>query len=263
MRGDFADDLYKIGAIEKGATDGQGTYCNDLVKALKLGIAAGRPRTVSKTKPSKSVKRRKTERANSKDLPDVVAAVNDAVAKSRASWGLFEPLHPILGPVGDILSPFISANMIIGFLVLIILLNYLRSPSSKSVSRTSGSSSQASYYGNQLASPERVAAYETIWQREEADLWDWLEQRVSMHAASASGGSASTSQPGSEWKQKPLVSDQVRNGARSKLEQLKMGGREVEEAIRVTEDRLEVLKNIVMEGKQSKTGDKPAAEKKK
>ena len=48
------------------------------------------------------------------------------------------------------------------------------------------------------------------------------------------------------------------DGIRSKVSELKMGAREVEEAIRVTEERLAVLKGVVADEKRLKEdGGKP------
>ena len=226
------------------------------MKALKAGLAA-RPRAVSKIKPSKSVtKRRKGDRtAIAKDLATTAPLQEEAEKAKSASWGILEPIHGILGPIGDILSPFISANMIIGFLVLIILFNYIRSPSSKSVSRTGarGGPSQAIY--GIPNSPERIAAYEAIWQKEEADLWDWLEQRVSMHAADAAtlaGRDKSSEGDQEAFVKAKTLKDTAGAGVKRTLESLRMGGREIEEAIKVTEERLKVLKGVVGEEKRLK-----------
>ena len=251
----------QIGAIEKGATEGQGTYCNDLVKALKAGIAT-RPRAGSKLKTSsKPTKKRKGDRsASTKTLASPSTANIVANDQKTSSWGPLEPLHAILTAVGDILSPFISANMIIGFLVFVILFNYLRSPSSKSVSRSRSSIVFSSHNlppGAGGYSPERIAAYEALWAREEADLWDWLEQRVNLHTASfprSRGNGIRVSDPGDEdgdsqithhqARQKALK-DRLGTGVKNRIEQMKKGKREVEEAIKVTEERLEVLKKVV------------------
>ena len=237
------------GAIESGATSGQSTYCNDLVKALKAGVVA-RPRAGTAgskpLKPSKGGKRRKGDSSQSKATTST-KSVDTSSTTPETSWGLFEPLHGIIGPIGDILSPFISANMIIGFLLLVILVNYLRSGSPKA---TGG----LSHYGR-LPSPERVAAYEAIWQRQEADLWQWLEERVGMQGDGASypaSGEANDAQVQAKRARQQNLKARAGGGLREKVRELEMGAREVEEAIRITEERLDVLKGVVREEKRLK-----------
>lgn len=79
--------------------------------------------------------------------------------------------------------------------------------------------------------PERVAAYEEMWRREESELWEWLEERVGMHR---------------------LGNEGVRTVVEPRVMGEKVGavggGREVEEAIKVTEEKLRVLKEVVEKG---------------
>ena len=159
--------------------------------------------------------------------------------KEDASWGLFEPLHGFLGPVADILGPIITPNIIIGFLLLVILINYIRSPST-----SSSLSSSLSYPGGVGISPQRIAAYEELWRREESDLWDWMEERLEV------------AYPVGERDEKTLVQARAARGKfggkrKGKGEKAgRMNEREVEEAIRVTEERLAVLKRAMEEEKQ-------------
>lgn len=88
--------------------------------------------------------------------------------------------------------------------------------------------------------PERMAAYEEMWRREENDFWDWLDHRVGMHAASY----PERGNPAAAVKQKGK-----RYAMRAKLDDVKMSEREVDHAIRVTEEKLGVLKEVVQEKK--------------
>ena len=153
-----------------------------------------------------------------------------------SSWGLFEPLHGILGPVVDIFSPIISANMIIGFLLLVILFNYLRGPKAASLNSLA--------YPGMMPSSQRIVAYEEIWRREESDLWDWLEERVAMQGVSyPNGGDREAVAKARKAREKSL------KGQGKALRDVRMSEREVDEAIRITEERLGVLKRAVQEGK--------------
>ena len=129
--------------------------------------------------------------------------------------------------------------MVIGFLLVVILFNYLRSPSSTS-------SSSASGVGHR--SPDRLAAYESLWAREEADLWDWLDQRVGVKDPIADVGRVQK------------VKKNVAKSAKQKiLGDARMSEREVESAIRVTEERLEGLKKKLGlgEGEDGGQGTEP------
>ncbi len=231
-----------LGAIEKGATDGQSSYCNDLVKALKAGINA-RPRAgTSGSKPSKTAKGSKRRKGDSSSRSTTSPKASETT-KENTSWGLFEPLHDILGPIVDILSPLISANMIIAFLLFIILFNYLRS----------GSSTARSTHGlSTIPSPERIAAYEAIWEREEAELWKWLANRVHMQNEAGYPIEDQEASLKAEKIRKKKLKAKTAEGIRGKVRDLKMGEMEVEEAIRATEERLAVLKGVVADEKRLK-----------
>ena len=156
-------------------------------------------------------------------------------------------MHGILGPVVDIVSPIVSPNMIIGLLLFIMLFNWLRGP-------RIASSSGLAYPG--MTTPQRIAAYEEIWQREENDLWDWLEERIGMQ---------SLSYPHSERDHKAVA-----NARRQREMSLKGRGgkdasvdianneREVDHAIKVTEERLDVLKRSIEKKRlQDKIEERP------
>ena len=107
-----------------------------------------------------------------------------------------------------------------------------------------------------LPNPERIAAYEAMWQREEADLWQWLAERVQMqHGASYPVEDQETLLKAKKVRQKALKA-KAADGIRGKVRELKMGAREVEEAIRVTEERLAVLKGVVADEKRLEEGGK-------
>ncbi len=102
----------------------------------------------------------------------------------------------------------------------------------------SASRDQAMAY---FGTPDRIAAYEEIWRREESELWEWLEDRIGM--------------------------DRLRDVAKmptetrimqDKLKDERMEEREIDAAIRVTEEKLKVLKATVekrkaAEGKKAKS----------
>ena len=224
------------GPIEKGANDGQTSYCIDLVKALKAGVTSRSRAGTNGSKLKSKGKRRKGDTDPARTSPASVKAVAAGAQPKDSSWGLFEPLHGILGPVIDIFSPMISSNMVIGFLLFIILINWMRG------SRSSASGNSLAY----IPTSERIAAYEEIWRKEESGLWDWLEERVGMQGVAypESSDREAVAQARRQREQR------LRNkGLRSKLADVKMSERQVVDAIRVTEDKLGVLKRALQEKK--------------
>jgi len=93
-----------------------------------------------------------------------------------------------------------------------------------------------------ISTPERLAAYEEIWKREESELWEWLEERVGMdrlHDVAAGD--------------RKLVKNRLRDD--------KMVGREVDHAIKVTEEKLRVLKSVVAKDKGKKSEEESKSRK--
>ena len=229
-------DAAVTGPIEKGANDGQTTYCNDLVKALKAGVTARSRTGTTGSKLKSKGKRRKGDADTAQTPPASVKAVAIGSQPKDISWGLFEPLHGILGPVVDIFSPMISSNMVIGFLLFIMLINWLRGP------RSSMSGSSLAY----LPTAEKIAAYEEIWRKEESGLWDWLEERVGMQGLAYPGSSDQEAVAQARRQREQSLRSK---GLRTKLADVKMSEREVDHAIRVTEEKLRLLKKAVQERK--------------
>ncbi len=140
---------------------------------------------------------------------------------------MFEPLHDILGPVVDIIGPIFPGNLLYGLLAGLLLAYWFGSGSK---GRQTGHG-----YGRDIAFkgyPERAVAYEEIWRREESDLWDWLEERVGLHRM------------GEEAAPVRSRAAEPRSIA-GKVREERMSERKIEEAIRVTEEKLQVLKSVV------------------
>ncbi|KKY16542.1 putative gram domain protein [Phaeomoniella chlamydospora] len=251
------------GPIEKGAIDGQLSYGNELVKSLKSGVSS-RPRGMtSASKISKGKKKRKGDaKASSSPKSSSVSS------KQTHDWGLFEPLHIIFNIVGDIIALPQAANAIIVILLSLLLITWLRGPSQKQ-----SSTSIIGSGGNGLTSSSaRLAAYEQLWQKEESELWQWLEERVGINnidIRSSSLFGSSASDPSSSSSTSASAKTKHQNHRRSKLlsskdmaarlREEKMSDREIEDAIRVTQERLDVLKSVVErktpEGKSDKDVD--------
>lgn len=231
------------GPIEKGANDGQQTYANDLVKALKAGVSS-RARAGTVGSKVKKGKRRKGEGEVERE-PSIAEKGKNAIAPTQASndWGLLEPLHGILGPIVDPVSSLVTANMVIGFLVFLLVINWFRGPKSRHTGNQVGFST--------MSSPERMAAYEEIWRTEENELWKWLEDRMGMQGASFPSAGAGKSPADIRRQRGQHLRSQ---GFKAKIAEEKMSEREVDHAIRVTEEKLEALKAAVQRKRRKGDG---------
>ncbi|ORY65209.1 uncharacterized protein BCR38DRAFT_432134 [Pseudomassariella vexata] len=214
------------GPIEKGANDGQTQYCKDLFAHLKASVSS-RPRSATLTngvtaKGKKKKGKGKLQKASKEDL----RAHTHSTAKKTDDWGLFEPLHGIFGPIGDIMMPIFTGNVVYGLLVGLLVATWFGFGFSP---REAGPS-----YGQGLGflnHPDRITAYEEIWRREESDLWDWLEERVGLHRMNE----------GVMPIRKHVVEPRT---VEEKMREERMNEREIEEAIRITEEKLQVLKGV-------------------
>lgn len=222
------------GPIEKGAIDGQTTYGNDLVKALKTAITA---RALGTAKGGKVKRPRKQSEAVG---ATAAAAANAAIVsldsnKGKTSdWGVFEPVHGLLGPVVGILKPFWSASVAISIIAFLLYLLYSRrldTPSSRSDLQ----------YGR--PSLQYSAAYEDLWRAEENELWQWLENRIGMEGISFPNGDSS--QKSANLKHQPRNSKQKDRSTTSKIDAEQISQREMKYAIQIVRDRLDKLEEIV------------------
>lgn len=150
-------------------------------------------------------------------------------------WGVLEPFHGILGPIVDIVRPLLTGNILYGLLVGLLVASWFRFGFS---GKGSGGGDLGAYFGT----PERVAAYEEIWRREESELWEWLEDRVGMDRLREVG--------------KMPIEAQTMQG---KLKDERMDEREMDAAIKVTEEKLKVLKASVEKAKLAARREKKVA----
>lgn len=220
--------LTSLGPIEKGANDGQVQYAKDIVAALKTAVSSRRGTAVVANSKGKKVRRKGREKSVGKTTD---GAIDSKPAKE--DWGLLEPIHGLVGPIIDILQPLLTGNILYGLLVGLLVASWFR---------FGGRVGNGDLGMGYLGTPARIAAYEEMWRQEESELWDWLEDRVGVDKLRDVG-------------KMPVEAQMIQE--RLKVE--KMEDREFDTAIRVTEEKLKVLKSSV-EKKKKDVKQKPKAE---
>ena len=151
------------------------------------------------------------------------------------SWGLFEPVRPILEPFTSMIKPLWSGNIAILLIGILLYLVFFRTPTTPSI------------LGHEmgrggLSLPQRLAAYEEMWRREESELWDWLEDRVGMDGMVFPA--LQHRNPESN-RRTSRVSVADERDLVNRLREEKVSDREMDHAIRTTRQRLEVLEEMM------------------
>lgn len=211
--------LTHVGPIENGARDGQSTYTKDLFAALRSSLEA-RPGAAGAAPKKKKGRRAKTQQLTSATTTEAPKAA------PKRDWGALEPVRAIFEPLLDIVAPILTGNVVYGLLVGLLVAAWFGF----------GFNGQRRYDNRMIGPygyPDRVAAYEEMWRREESELWDWLEERVGLHRLGNEGAARTVVEP-------RVMEEKVRDEG--------VGGPEIEEAIRVTEEKLRVLKEMVEKG---------------
>lgn len=254
------------GPIEKGANDGQAQYGDGLVRVLKAAIS-GRPRgTTNASKVSKITKKKRKGEKKSRE-----ETVQETKKKSE-DWGLFEPLRGPLQPATDILRPVLKLEILLVFLTFMVMLLWFRTPRSSGIKL-----GPYPGYGT-LSESQRLVAYDTLWAKEENEFWDWLEARANVdtvlfreQSQYRKNSKVSSSTPGSRddsassgestkqkrQKQRKKVLSQGGGGAKdveAKVREERISQREMEDAIKITRERLDVLEGVVERNKKKGNG---------
>ncbi|KAL7919682.1 hypothetical protein ACQKWADRAFT_300493 [Trichoderma austrokoningii] len=220
------------GTIEKNVNEGQAQYCKDLFAALKAAVST-RPRASTNGNGApKSKKKGKKSKALQSSTESISPGAR--AKKEEANWGLFEPVRGILEPVVDILKPILTGNIMYGLLVGLLVATWFgfgftpnnnRSPAAPSLGPDPS-----------MNSAYRLAAYDEMWRREDSELWGWLEERVSLERLSVERSNARKREADPR-----SLEERVREE--------RMDEREIQEAIRVTEDKLKVLREVMAKNK--------------
>lgn len=198
------------------------TYANDLCKALRAAVSK------DKVTPTAAGGKRKSKKKKS-DADKSTSSVNETTVTKKADWGPLEPLHGILVPVGEILGPVFTSYTLIGLLSVFLIYTWLfrSSPSAKTV------------LPGRAGHGARIAAYEQLWRSEEAELWHWLEQRV--------GGAEGLTVPigRTEASGNRKASQYERQRGLKGEDGRAIGEREVQRAVQITEEKLQLLKDAI------------------
>ncbi|KAL5114881.1 hypothetical protein ACEQ8H_007199 [Pleosporales sp. CAS-2024a] len=208
------------GPIEKGANDGQMQYATSLTAALRTAVSAKAVPVKTLGKGGKGKKRSKASILD--EAPAPVAAPTPVNPAKQSDWGMLDPLRSLLGPVADILEYMFTPQIIIPLMATLLIYSWFFRGASTAVGP------------NQWSAAQRQVAYEEIWRNEESELWKWLEDRVALDRVHSSVAGERIYQ---------VSTEQVR------IPPMNMKEREMDEAIRITEERLKVLKQKVEKDK--------------
>lgn len=220
------------GPIEKGAIDGQTAFGNELVKVLKMGVV---PR--GRAGPGRKGRRKKGgARAREASAAASLRAAGDANAAHKVSWAFLEPVRSTLEPVISMLNPVWSGNFAILVVGVLLYMSFFRSPSAPPML-----AHDVGCPGYSL--PQRLAAYEEMWRREESELWNWLEDRVGMDGMVFPTGHRFPDSHTARRAPRVNAADQYQFAARVREE--KVSDREMDHAIRTTRQRLDILEEML------------------
>src|SRR5215472_9516246 len=108
--------LTHSGAIERGANEGQTQYCKDLFASLKSAVST---RARASTLNGAAARGKKRNRKSKSAQAANPAGEGEGAAKvsAKESWGLLEPVRPLLSPVVDTIRPILTGNVVYGLLV--------------------------------------------------------------------------------------------------------------------------------------------------
>ncbi|KAK5098910.1 hypothetical protein LTS08_006289 [Lithohypha guttulata] len=209
--------------IEKGALDGQQQYGDDLIKTIKAALGRSRATTAG----SKVLKNGKKKRKSSKRDKSESA---QAESKKDENWGPIEFLRPMLNPIVAPVKPFVQTNIVVAVLTMMVLWMWFRGTSSRSSLAL-------------LGKAERGLYYDDLWRREENELWGWLEDRASIDGMVLRESLQSNDAQKKDNKQKLQKRQKLlkSKNMQTRLREEKMTVKEMEEAVRVTQERLESL----------------------
>ena len=218
------------GPIENGALGGQREYGDDLVKTIKSALGRTRAATTGSKVAKNGKKKRKVSK---KDKGEVTRSA----ATTKEDWGALDFLRPTLSPVVDPIKPLLSTNVLFTILTVMVVWMWVRTPTSSSLSRTGAFGSHA--------------IYEDLWQREETELWDWLQHRAGVDGSIIRDSIRDQSLANKDAKHRSRERKKLlqSKNVQARLREEKKSTKEMEEAIRVTQERLDALQKSLHQQK--------------
>lgn len=178
-------------------------------------------------------KGKKKGKKGGKAAQSTLQAAEKTQPKSSAqqSWGPLEPVRPILEPLADLVRPLLTGNVMYGLLVGLLVAAWFGFGSSRGAPNgyPNGHNGPGPY--SFARGPDRMAAYEEMWRREDSNLWEWLEERTGMDRLHTAGASGAPTRP-------PVRARPRKSSAGPDMRQL-------EEALRVTQQKLRILEEAI------------------
>lgn len=145
------------------------------------------------------------------------------------------------------IKPLWSGNIAILLIGVILYLMFFRSSSPPSLH-----AHDAIYPGFSL--PQRLAAYEEMWRREESELWNWLEDRTGMDGMVFPSLHHKMAEPEAR-RRTPRVSPADQRDFAARLSEEKVSDREMDHAIRTTRQRLDILEEMMNKRNNRQSAD--------
>jgi hypothetical protein len=234
------------GTIEKGAIDGQTTFGNDLVKALKAAVTPRDHHDISASKNDRTGKarRKRVEVGPGPAAVAVESAAGELEVNERESeaWGILELLREFLATLFNPFNLFWNTTFVLGAMAILLFVFY-----SRNSLRTSASAG-IEYPGPTI--PQRLAAHEEMWQREQTELWNWLEERIGLDGLSVPIAEQTHTATKSQARQNGQKRQKLqRRELDDRLNGENMADREIDHAIQVTRERLKALERVIAKRK--------------
>ena len=219
------------GPIEKGANEGQTQYARDLTTALRNAVTKPSRATTANIKAGKGKSKRRMAEPAEQAADGALLGGDDLLRSNARSYPFQSVLQPILRMLMDT-----AASTPVAALLALVLFSWVLSQLFGFFNRDSRN--QINQLGfARFPSAARIAAYEEIWRTEQSDLWSWLEERAGVARAFSN-----QYDDGDDGKILP------RSWDRAVLRQIndeKLNIQQVEEALRVTEEKMNALRALV------------------
>jgi len=109
------------------------------------------------------------------------------------------------------------------------------------------SPSASSYALSRSGRVDHATIYNDLWRREESDLWNWLQDRAGIDGAVVRDRTANANAAREESKQKLKQRQKMLKSKdmQTRIREEKKSMKEMEEAVRITQERLESLQRAL------------------